>query len=177
LSCCPTPVGKHGFLSSYDRIDNGTETEIQFLRRLLHTILYPPLDHFHKTACDVVQKKFIGEIFFLMVRGLENIYADEAAQAVPEIFKENIAAFGNKQVFDMVRVALDMLEDVAENRIRYTGSIVMVCREVMIHDAVDDMPEEFRAHGIQKVVFRLEVGVKSAPPDIRAVDDGLYGNA
>ena len=49
-----------------------------------------------------------------MVRGLENIYTDEAAQAVPEIFKENIAAFGNKQVFDMVRVALDMLEDVAE---------------------------------------------------------------
>ena len=31
-----------------------------------------------------------------MVRGLENIYTDEAAQAVPEIFKENIAAFGNK---------------------------------------------------------------------------------
>lgn len=112
-----------------------------------------------------------------MVRGLENIYADEAAQAVPEIFKENIAAFGNKQVFDMVRVALDMLEDVAENRIRYTGSIVMVCREVMIHDAVDDMPEEFRAHGVQKVVFCLEVGIKSAPSDIRAVDDGLYGNA
>lgn len=28
----------------------------------------------------------------------------------------------------MVRVALDMLEDVAENRIRHTGSIVMVCR-------------------------------------------------
>lgn len=76
----------------------------------------------------MVQKKFIGEIFFLMVRGLENIYTDEAAQAVPEIFKENIAAFGNKQVFDMVRVALDMLEDVAENRIRHTGSIVMVCR-------------------------------------------------
>lgn len=59
---------------------------------------------------------------------MENIYADETAQAVPEIFKENIAAFGNKQVFDMVRVALDMLEDVAENRIRHTGSIVMVCR-------------------------------------------------
>ena len=52
-----------------------------------------------------------------------------------------------------------------------------VSREVMIHDAVDDMPEEFRAHGVQKVVFRLEVGIKSAPPDIRAVDDGLYGNA
>jgi hypothetical protein len=47
----------------------------------------------------------------------------------------------------------------------------------MIHDSVDDMPEEFRAHGVQKVVFRLEVGIKSAPPDIRAVDDGLYGNA
>jgi hypothetical protein len=125
----------------------------------------------------VVQKKFIGEIFFLMVRGLENIYADEATQAVPEIFKEDIAAFGNKQIFDMVRVALDMLEDVAENRIRHTRSIVMVCREVMIHDAVDDMPEEFRAHGIQKVVFRLEVGIKSAPSDICAVDDGLYGNA
>ena len=128
-----------------------------------------------------------------MVRGLENIYADEAAQAVPEIFKEDIAAFGNKQIFDMVRVALDMLEDVAENRIRHTGGIVMVCREVMIHDAVggivmvcrevmihdavDDMPEEFRAHGVQKVVFCLEVGIKSAPSDIRAVDDGLYGNA
>ena len=112
-----------------------------------------------------------------MVRGLENIYADEAAQAVPEIFKEDIAAFGNKQVFDVVRVILDMLEDVAENRIRYTGSIVMVCREVMVHDAVDDMPEEFCAHGVQKVVFRLEVGIKSTPSDIRAVDDGLYGNA
>lgn len=112
-----------------------------------------------------------------MVRGLENIYADEAAQAVPEIFKENIAAFRNKQVFDVIRVILDMLEDVAENWIRHTGGIVMVCREVMIHDAVDDMPEEFRAHGVQKVVFRLEVGIKSAPPDIRAVDDGLYGNA
>ena len=53
----------------------------------------------------------------------------------------------------------------------------MVCREVMIHDAVDDMPEEFRAHGVQKVVFRLEVGIKSTPSDIRAIDDGLYGNA
>ena len=112
-----------------------------------------------------------------MVRGLENIYTDEAAQAVPEIFKENIAAFRNKQVFDVIRVILDMLEDVAENWIRHTGSIVMVCREVMIHDAVDDMPEEFRAHGIQKVVFRLEVGIKSTPSDSRAVDDGLYGNA
>ena len=114
----------------------------------------------------MVQKKFLGYIPSLMVRGLENIYADEAAQAVPEIFKE-----------DIVRVALDMLEDVAENRIRHTGGIVMVCREVMIHDAVDDMPEEFRAHGVQKVVFCLEVGIKSAPSDIRAVDDGLYGNA
>ncbi len=66
----------------------------------------------------MVQKKFLGYIPSLMVRGLENIYADEAAQAVPEIFKEDIAAFGNKQIFDMVRVALDMLEDVAENRIR-----------------------------------------------------------
>ena len=82
----------------------------------------------------MVQKKFLGYIPSLMVRGLENIYADEAAQAVPEIFKEDIAAFGNKQIFDMVRVALDMLEDVAENRIRHTGGIVMVCREVMIHD-------------------------------------------
>lgn len=108
---------------------------------------------------------------------MENIYADETAQAVPEIFKEDIAAFGNKQVFDVVRVILDMLEDVAENRIRHTGGIVMVCREVMIHDAVDDMPEEFCAHGVQKVVFRLEVGIKSTPSDIRAVDDGLYGNA
>ena len=103
--------------------------------------------------------------------------ADEAAQAVPEIFKEDIAAFGSEQVFDVVRVILDMLEDVAENRIRHTGSIVMVCREVMVHDTVDDMPEEFRAHGVQKVVFRLEVGIKSTPSDIRAVDDGLYGNA
>lgn len=34
----------------------------------------------------------------------------------------------------------------------------------MIHDAVDDMPEEFRAHGIQKVVFRLEVGIKVLRP-------------
>ena len=112
-----------------------------------------------------------------MVWRLEDMDADEAAQAVPEIFKEDIAAFGNKQVFDVVRVILDMLEDVAENRIRHTGGIVMVCREVMIHDAVDDMPEEFRAHGVQKVVFCLEVGIKSAPSDIRAVDDGLYGNA
>lgn len=77
----------------------------------------------------------------------------------------------------MVRVILDMLEDMAENRIRHTGSVVMVCREVMVHDTVDDMPEEFRAHGVQKVVFRLEVGIKSTPSDIRAVDDGLYGNA
>lgn len=64
----------------------------------------------------------------------------------------------------MVRVILDMLEDVAENRIRYTGSIVMVCREVMVHDAVDDMPEEFCAHGVQKVVFRLKVGIKVLRP-------------
>ena len=61
------PVGKHGFLSSYNGIDNGTETEIQFFRRLFHTVLYPPLDHFHKTACNVVQKKFIGNILFLMI--------------------------------------------------------------------------------------------------------------
>ena len=73
----------------------------------------------------MVQKKFLGYIPSLMVRGLENIYADEAAQAVPEIFKEDIAAFGNKQIFDMVRVALDMLEDVAENRIRHTGSFLL----------------------------------------------------
>ena len=59
--------GEIWVLSSYDRIDNGTETKIQFLRRLLHTVLYPPLDHFHKTACNVVQKKFIGSILFLMI--------------------------------------------------------------------------------------------------------------
>ncbi len=112
-----------------------------------------------------------------MVRGLENIYTDEAAQAVPEIFKENIAAFGNKQIFDMVRVALDMLEDVAENRIRHAGGVMVVRRKIMVHDTVDDMPEEFCAHGVQKIIFRLEVGIKSASPDIRPVDDGLYGNA
>ena len=57
----------------------------------------------------MVQKKFLGYIPTLMVRGLENIYADEAAQAVPEIFKEDIAAFGNKQIFDMVRFFLALL--------------------------------------------------------------------
>ena len=71
----------------------------------------------------MVQKKFLGYIPSLMVRGLENIYADEAAQAVPEIFKEDIAAFGNKQVFDVVRVILDMLEDVAENRTGTPGAL------------------------------------------------------
>lgn len=69
LPCCPVSGGevRFSFSYSYNGIDNGTETEIQFFRRLFHTVLYPPLDHFHKTACNMVQKKFIGNILFLMV--------------------------------------------------------------------------------------------------------------
>ena len=90
--------------------------------------------------------------------------------------QEEIGAVGHQKVAQVVRILGDVLQEVAEDRIRHAGVAVVVAGMIVIHHAFYDVVKELLAHFLQKAVLRLEMGVKRAAADVRTVDDVLDGN-
>ena len=90
--------------------------------------------------------------------------------------QEEIGAVGHQKVAQVVRILGDVLQEVAEDRIRHAGVAVVVAGMIVIHHAFYDVVKELLAHFFQKAILRLEMGVKRAAADVGAVDDVLDGN-
>ena len=124
------------------------EIPVQFFRGLLHLISDPPLDHFDEATRDVVQEEvfrdFGGERMVF-----QEVVGDQRGKAGFEIAEEEIGAFGGEQVSHVVRIGLDVLQEMAEHRIRFAGGHVGITGVVVIHDAVDDVVKKFMAHFFQ----------------------------
>lgn len=75
----------------------------------------------------------------------------------------------------MICVGRDVLEQVTENRIMtvYRFMCVTVAREVVVHDAFNDVIEEFAAHFFKQAFFGLKMSVECASSNVGQVNDVL----
>ena len=95
-------------VSLEQRLDHGLEVGIQLFRRRLHFVFaYPPLDHFDEAAGDVIQEEIFGDRDFLVV--VQEVGGDEAGEARLEVAQEEVGAFRDEQVAQVVRILCDML--------------------------------------------------------------------
>ena len=162
-------------VSLEQRLDHGLEVCIQLFGRRLHFVFaYPPLDHFDKAAGDVIQEEIFGDGDFLVV--VQEVGVDEARKACLEVAQEEVGAFRDEQIAQVVCILCDMLQKVAEDRIRKAGMLVIVRGVVVIHDTVHDVLEELLTHVLQEAVLGLEMGIECAAADIGTVDDILDGD-
>lgn len=106
----------------------------------------------------------------------QQVIGNQRGKAGFEIAEKEIGAFRREQVSHVVRVGLDVLQQVAEHRIRFAWGHVGVAGVVVIHDAVDDVVEKFVTHFFQQIIFGLEMGVERTAANIRPVDDVLNGD-
>ena len=89
-------------------VDNLLEVGIQLFGRRLHFVFaYPPLDHFDEAAGDVIQEELFGDRDFLVV--VQEVGSDEAGEARLEVAQEEVGAFRDEQVAQVVRILCDML--------------------------------------------------------------------
>ena len=89
-------------------VDHLLEVGIQLFGRRLHFVFaYPPLDHFDEAAGDVIQEEIFGDRDFLVV--VQKVGGDEAGEARLEVAQEEIGAFRDEQVAQVVRILCDML--------------------------------------------------------------------
>ena len=95
-------------VSLEQRLDHGLEVGIQLFGRRLHFVFaYPPLDHFDEAAGDVIQEEIFGDRDFLVV--VQEVGGDEAGEARLEVAQEEVGAFRDEQVAQVVRILCDML--------------------------------------------------------------------
>lgn len=75
----------------------------------------------------------------------------------------------------MICVGRDVLEQVTENGIMtvYRFMCVTVAREVVVHDAFNDVIEEFAAHFFKQAFFGLKMSVECASSNVGQVNDVL----
>lgn len=164
----------HRFLSE-NRINYCLEAGCQFFRRFLPVSSDPPLYHFYETSGNMIQK----EILRYLRRACPSLKEqgnDEPVQAVLEIAEENITAVRGEKIAYMIGIVINMLQQMAEYRIRDARIIFGITGLVIMHDPFDDMVKELTAHLFQKAVLRFEMGVESAPADICPVDNILNRN-
>ncbi len=90
--------------------------------------------------------------------------------------QEEVRAVGHQEVAEVVRVLCDVLQEVAENRIRHARMAVVIAGVIVIHHAFYDVVKKLLAHFFQKAILRLEMGVKRAAANVRTVNDILNGN-
>ena len=96
------------FFYLQQRLNDRLEVMIQFFRRRLHFIFaYPPLDHFDEAAGDVIQEEIFGDGDFLVA--VQEVGSDEAGEARLEVAQEEVGAFGDEQVAQVVRILCDVL--------------------------------------------------------------------
>lgn len=89
-------------------VDNLLEVGVQLFGRRLHFVLaYPPLDHFDEAAGDVIQEEIFGDRDFLVV--VQEVGSDEAGEARLEVAQEEVGAFRDEQVAQVVRILCDVL--------------------------------------------------------------------
>ena len=96
------------FFYLQQRLNDRLEVMIQFFRRRLHFVFaYPPLDHFDEAAGDVIQEEIFGDRDFLVA--VQEVGSDEAGEARLEVAQEEVGAFGDEQVAQVVRILCDVL--------------------------------------------------------------------
>ena len=100
----------------------------------------PPLNHFDKAAGNVVDKEAFRNLSAKLVV-FQQVGFDQFIKALLEEAEEDIRAVGGQQVACMICVGRDVLEQVTENGIMtvYRFMCVTVAREVVVHDAFNDV--------------------------------------
>ena len=76
----------------------------------------------------------------------------------------------------MVGVGIDMLQQMAEYRVRHTGGHMGIAGDVVVHDTFDDMVKKLAAHFLQKAVLGFKVGIEGASSYIGTVNNVLDGD-
>lgn len=150
------------------------EVTVEFFRCFFHAVSDPPLNHFDKAAGNVVDKEAFRNLSAKLVV-FQQVGFDQFIKALLEEAEEDIRAVGGQQVACMICVGRDVLEQVTENRIMtvYRFMCVTVAREVVVHDAFNDVIEEFAAHFFKQAFFGLKMSVECASSNVGQVNDVL----
>lgn len=120
----------------------------------------------------MVQQKFFRNIQFHFP--VKETGKNELGKTLFEVFEENIAIFCGKQIFDVICVVNDVLEQMTDE-VGVVGGRAIV-REIVAHHTVYNVVEKFFAHFLQKAILFLEMGIKCAAADVCTVNDILNGN-